>query len=320
VYHSEPLDERRRAADDPIRMADDRAFEIRPPAPAEIRACRMLLPHATGPGHKSNLLVAAAAAGDPPRVIGAAAMTVQRRGDDERGVVDLHVIPPCRRRGIARALLDGVLKQAQALDLASLRAWDWTPTDSEAATAWAALGFVPLQHRRDYQIQMVDALATLSPLLERVRARIPAGARVVSLAEADLDAVIRLHEQFLGGNAGVLRPMLSGSAQGGYNRDLSTVLLLDDEVVGIALGRTFGHGDTCEVDSRALHPSVRRRWANLWILHEGLRRGLAAGLRVMRYFTLDEHEDTRQLSERFGGVLIAESVRMGLELRPPRRR
>jgi hypothetical protein len=94
-------------------------------------------------------------------------------------------------------------------------------------------------------------------------------------------------------------------------------LLLDGNVVGIALGRTLGD-DTCEVDSRALHPSVRRSWANLLILHEGLRRCDAAGLRVMRYFTLDEHEDTRQLAERFGGTLLGSSVRMGLELRPRR--
>src|SRR5262249_5469088 len=102
------------------------------------------------------------------------------------------------------------------------------------------------------------------------------------------------------------------------NRELSVVLQLDREVVGIALGRTF-EDSTCEVDSRALHPSVRRRWANLWILHEGLRRGIAGGLHTMRYFTLDEHQDTRQLSERVGGGLIGWWVRRGLELRAARR-
>jgi GNAT superfamily N-acetyltransferase len=292
-------------------MSDDRGWEIRRPTSAEKRACRMLLPRATERGQRSSLFVAAA--GSPPRVVGAAAMGIDPQHRDQRWLVDLHVIEPFRRRGIARALLDRILNEAKTLDIASLRAWEWTVADSDAARAWAALGFVPLQHRRDYEIDMNAALATLSPLLERVRDRIPAGARVVSLAEVDPDAVLRLHEQYLGGSAGVLRPLLGGSGPGAYERQLSSVLLLAGEVVGIALGRTFADG-SCEVDSRALHPSVRRRWANVWLLHEGLRRGLAAGLRVMRYFTLDEHDDTRQLSERFGGVLIASTVRMGLEL------
>jgi GNAT superfamily N-acetyltransferase len=296
--------------------AGPHAYEIRPPTPAEVRACRMLLPRAIEPSHKSALLVAVTGGSTPPRVVGAAAMALDPQHSDRRALVDLHVIPPHRRRGIARQLLGRVIELASAKDFSSLRAWDWTDTDGEATRAWAALGFVPLQQRRDYQIDMEQALATLSPLLEKVRDRIPPGARVISLAEADEPAVIRLHEQYLGGNARLLQPMLRGSTPNAYNRDLSTVLLLDGEVVGIALGRTFGDSDTCEVDSRALHPSVRRRWANLWILHEGLRRGMAAGLRVMSYFTLDEHEDTRQLSDRFGGVLIASSVRMGLELRP----
>jgi GNAT superfamily N-acetyltransferase len=293
-------------------MGDAREIVIRPPAPAEKRACRMLLPRATEAGQRSRVFVALS--GQPPRVVGAAAMGIDPQHAGQRWLVDVHVIPPFRRRGIGRALLRRLIDEAQTLGIASLRAWDWVALDSEDARAWAGLGLLRCQRRLDYQIDMKQALAMLSPLLERVRTRIPAGARVIPLAEADLKAVIRLHEQYLGGNARVLLPLLDGTASNAYDRRLSSVLLLDGAVVGIALGRTFGDG-SCEVDSRALHPVVRRRWPNVWLLHEGLRRGIDAGLRTMRYFTLDEHEDTRQLSERFGGELIATSVRMGLELR-----
>ena len=52
-------------------------------------------------------------------------------------------------------------------------------------------------------------------------------------------------------------------------------------------------------------------------MHEGMRRIYENGTRIMRYFTLDQHEDTRQLSDRFGGVLTGSSVRMGLEVCAP---
>src|SRR5438270_476137 len=79
---------------------------IRPPAAAERRACRMLLPAATGLGQKSQLHVAVA---DDGRVVGAAALGLDSRVETHRGwQVDLRVIVPSRGLGIGRArLVDG---------------------------------------------------------------------------------------------------------------------------------------------------------------------------------------------------------------------
>ncbi|MEO6435106.1 MAG: GNAT family N-acetyltransferase [Tepidisphaeraceae bacterium] len=286
---------------------------VRRPHPAEKRACRMLLPRATEAGQRSLLLVAAA--GEPQRVIGAAALGIDRQRDDRLWLVDLHVIEPLRRRGVGRALLNRVIEEAKTRGVTSLRAWDWAAPDSPSVHALTRLGFTICQRKHDHEVDLREALAALAPLLERVRDRIPPGARIVPLAETDLEAVARLHEQYLGGNPRLLRPLLSGSAANRYDPQMSSVLLLDGRVVGTALGRVFLDG-SCEVDSRVLHPSVRRRWANVWLMHEGMRRIVEHGVRVMRYFTLDQHEDTRQLSERFGGVVTSSSVRMGFVIPP----
>src|SRR5688500_13483031 len=109
---------------------------IRPPTAAERRACRMLLPAATKSGQKARLFVAVH--GEPQRVVGAAALGLDGRGDAYRGwQADVRVIAPFRRRGIGRALIDHVVAQARAHGVAALHAWEWVEPDSEPARAWA---------------------------------------------------------------------------------------------------------------------------------------------------------------------------------------
>jgi hypothetical protein len=175
------------------------------------------------------------------------------------------------------------------------------------------MGFYIAQRRQDYEVNLRDACDAIEPLLDRVRPRIPPNARIVPLADADLDAVVQLHQQYLGGNRDVLWPLLSGGVPDSYHHTLSCVLTLDDRVVGAVLGRVFNDG-SCEVDAKVLHPSVRRRWANIWLMHHAIAGALAHGTRILRYFTLDAHQDTRQLSERFGGVVTGCQVRMEREL------
>src|SRR5882757_1624821 len=100
-------------------MAMQRDYVIRPPQSAEKRACRMLLPGATGSGAMTHLFVAAS--GDPQRVIGAVALGMDSQHSGRRGLVDLHVIEPFRRRGIGRALLNRAIEQAQSDGIMSLR-------------------------------------------------------------------------------------------------------------------------------------------------------------------------------------------------------
>ena len=102
----------------------------------------MLLPHVVGAGREAAFTVAAC--GTPQRVVGAAALGRDvRRQTHEGWQIDLHVIPPFRRRGIGRALVDFVVAQAAARGAAALHSWDWVEPESDAARAWAALGFSP---------------------------------------------------------------------------------------------------------------------------------------------------------------------------------
>ena len=294
------------------------AVVIRPPTPAEKRACRMLLPHATGAARRSRLYVAAA--GQPQRVVGAAALGLDPRLETHRGwQVDLRVIAPHRGRGIGRRLMDHVVAQAVSHRVPALHAWEWVEPDSDAARAWAALGFSQARRKSEYETELPRSLPTILPLYEQVRERgwIPDAARIIPLADADKEAVARLHAEYLGGNRRLLMPLLDGSAPDRYDPQFSRVLLLDGSVVGFTLGRIMT-GGVCEIDANVLHPSVRLGWANLWLKVEAAQMLLANGIEVIRYFSLDQHQDTQRLSRQAGARLVGTRVQMRREIRPLR--
>ena len=309
-----PLDEPRRVADTFVVEPPPGDSTIRPPTAAEVRACRMLLPKATGTGRRARLYVAAA--GEPQRVVGAAALGLDARHDTHRGwQVDLRVIAPFRRRGIARALTEFVAAQAAAHGVSALHGWDWVEPDGEAARAWAALGFSPARQKLEYEADIEKASSTLVPLYHQVRESgyIPPTAAIVPLRDADHDAVARLHVEYLGGTRRLLMPLLTGAAPDCYHPEYSRVMLLDGRVVGVSLGRV-GPDGVCEVDAHVLHPSVRLGWANLWLKMEAAERLLEDGIRTMRYFTLEQHTDTQRISRQAGCRLVRTLVQMRREL------
>jgi GNAT superfamily N-acetyltransferase len=289
-------------------------FSIRPPTEAERRACRMLLPRASSSGQRCRFFVAVV--GEPARVVGAAAIGMDRRVET-RGAwqVDLRVIVPYRRRGIGRALVERVVGQARRHGVGALHAWDWVEPAGDTARAWAALGFAPAQRKLEYETNLAFSLPTILPLYEQVRERgwIPDAARIVALSDADRDAVAALHEQFLGGSRRLLMPLLDGSAPGAYDPAFSRVLLLDGRVVGFTLGRILP-GGVCEIDANVLHPSVRLGWANLWLKVEAAQLLMSHGVHTIRYFSLEQHTDTHRLSRQAGAKLIRTLVQMRREL------
>ena len=285
---------------------------IRPPANVvERRACRMLLPDATAPSRKASLLVAVW--GPEQRIVGAAALGLDPRPEMRaRWRTDLRVIAPFRRRGIGRALMEQAAARAARHGVDALYAWEWVEPESEAARAWAALGFEPAQQKVEFEIDLATSTAKiLTPMYEQIveHGWIPANARIIPLSEADHDAVAALHVEYLGGSRRVLMPLLNGTAPDRFDPKYSRVLTVDGQAVGFTLGRVVP-GGVCEIDSNVLHPTVRLGWANLWLKYEAAQCLLADGIHTIRYFTMEQHTDTRRLSRQAGSRVIRTMVQM----------
>lgn len=293
------------------------SFLIRAPTAAETRACRMLLPRATGAGRGAQWHVAVS--GPDQLVVGAAALGVESAPDvKRRWLVDLRVIATARGRGIGRALVRRVVEQAAAHGITSLHTWEWVEPDVDAARAWARFGFAPSQRRMEFEADLAQAHATLLPLYERARAEnwIPSAARIVPLADADADAVARLHVQCLGGSRRLLMPLLRGSTADAYDPACSRVLLLDGRVVGFTLGRVHPAESCADVDANVVHPSLRLGWANLWLKFEAASVLLSRGIRTIRYTTFQQHTDTHRVSRQVGARLLRTTVQMRRDLAP----
>lgn len=293
-------------------MSAEADFSIRTASASDALAVRMLLPSAADA--LSYCLVAEA--GDPSRIVGAAGITRAMRPKPLVGPgVTIEVIPPYRRRGIARRLIERIAEQAKDRGAAALYATQKVDSHSEAMQAWSALGFSPCETVQYHELPLNEFEIQLAPLLQRMRERgkIPETARIVPLFEADIDAVARLHLEVLGGDALDLQQKLRGDVPNSYLAHYSQILLLENRVVGFILAHRVGK-DVAFVDANVLAPDVRGGWANIWLKLEATRGAQQLGIKKFVFTSFDHYTDTRSFTERMQGVTVETKVLMYLPL------
>jgi N-acetylglutamate synthase-like GNAT family acetyltransferase len=278
-------------------------WSIRPAQKRDWRPVRMLLPRSVHMGCGCAVLVATDRAG---RIVGAAALSPRTRNDPAVGsLCDVHVVPPWRRKGIARALLDHVARLVRSRGGEALYAWEPVSPDSEQAAAWIALGF---DHSSSFHRTHVDigpALEQLEPYERRMRKRkwIPEGAAVAPLAEADLAKVAELNVNHLGGTTIDLLRNLTGETPEAYDPNLSVVVTLDGKMLGCAVLRVIEPG-VARIEANTIDPSVRGRWANVLLRIQGARTALENGLKTVVFDTREVHADTRSVADKLGGKTV----------------
>ena len=263
----------------------------------EAGACLALLPEVAGT--PVELLVAKRG----HAVVGAAAIRWRNVSSPEGFPLSLHVIPPERRRGIGKQLLDA------AVDLAlddAIGLWSLNPTTDEAATAFMTRYRFEARRREHHFEAATDVLlAEIAPLTARLRdrGRLPKELRIAPLAAAPLAAVADLIARALGGAPGLavdqLRRRTSGAEAAA---DRSRVALRGTEVEGAILWRV--KAGVAIVDARVVHPR-NRGWLDALLLEDGLTRGKAEGLERLRFHCEDGVRDTLSLAKRCGAVETA---------------
>jgi hypothetical protein len=215
----------------------------------------------------------------------------------------VHVVPPWRRRGIGRALVEAVATEASG-ETARLRSWGLVPEDSVAHAFLKAAGFAVARRFLGFETdgrQFADAIIPLRQRIER-KGKIPVELQIVALRDAPLEQVIRLAATELSIVRGGLAARLAAQDVSGLSTDLSTVLMLRGAVGGAIL--VSRDGDTARVEVNVVAPEQRQGWANVVLLEETVRRGLNGGIKRFRFFSDEKTRDTVNLGKRAAATVI----------------
>lgn len=275
--------------------------EIRPAHDAEAAACRVLLRDTFDATHAPVLYVAV---GDGA-IVGAAAVGWVPGGFP----VKVHVVPAWRRRGVGLALLDAVA-EATTGETSHLRAWTLVGEHDAAQRFLSRAAFVVRHRFHGFETDGVAFAATIGKLRDRLAkaGRIPGGMAVVAPAAAPRGELVGLVARSLDAVPASVAARIAGEGPSGYDDALSVVLVLHGAVAGAMLSTR--DGSVARIEVSAVAPALRRGWANVVLLDETVRRGIAGGIRSFRFFCDEHTRDTMNLARRSGARPLGVGVTM----------
>lgn len=282
----------------------DHVFEgvkylIREAQSADAKAFRMLLPAV---GNVKLRMVAVSTADN--LVVGAAAVSQSMRSKPPIGPgVAIHVIPPCRRKGIGGAMLRSLHQAAEGANAEAMYAMRKVEAATDEEQGWRWLGFQPLETVVYHELPLEAIELRLAPLQDWLNAKqaIPENAKIIALCDADREAVADLHVATLGGDRNSLLKRMRGEGLGAYHPLYSRVLVVDGKTKGCILAHRESE-ELAVVDANVLATDLRGGWANLWLKLEATRGAANLGIDRFVYSTFDHYEDTRAFSQMLGGV------------------
>jgi GNAT superfamily N-acetyltransferase len=284
-----------------------KGLAIRRARDAELRAARLLLPGAFAPGEAPEVLIALR----DEALVGAAAVGWTSGGFP----LDVHVVRSARRHGVGRALVEAACRFVDG-ETERLRAWSLVVEGSPAADFSAATGFTVTQRFLGFEtdgVKLVEVTGAIQRRLERA-GKIPATARLVSLSEAPRGEIIQLVLNEVAVVPATLAARIGAQDGGGYDNDLSTVLMVDGKVGAAAL--MTRNGDIVRLEVTVVAPALRHGWANALLLGEATRRGIASGAKRCRFFC-DEHvRETINAARRIAATPMAAVLSFERRLTP----
>lgn len=160
------------------------------------------------------------------------------------------------------------------------------PKDDQQLSWWKAKGFVKDSELHEVAYQFVEAsIRRIEKTISRLRetGRIPPQARVDHYGPEYLPQVRKLLERTGLVDFGELE-YKSGNPASGYDRDLSSVVLMGDRLVACQLVTVRENG-VHRVDLRIVDAGFRRsaNWPNALLLHHLATRAWRRGIRTVHY-------------------------------------
>jgi GNAT superfamily N-acetyltransferase len=251
----------------------------------------------------------AASATDPEKLVGAAEIWFKpSRTFPDHAYGLIQVADGYRRKGIGRGLLDCLTtatREGGARELRTQRMEHNSPGFQFAL----ACGFQPNPPTITYEAPMESYIKAYTPVYQRIvaRGRMPAGARVIPLSEADRAEVGRLLIDYLGFPPQGTAERLRGTGHG-FSQTISRVALLNDRMVGVILA-TY-HGIMGSIEATVVLPEHRHTWVASALKYHIMNALIAHHVKWVQFSASEtQHRDTANFGRRLPKARVVKTVR-----------
>ncbi len=215
---------------------------------------------------------------------------------------------PHRRQGIGRALLDRLTEAARDGGAREFRTrrMEHNTTGFQFALA---CGFQPNTPTITYEAPMESYIKAYTPVYERLveRGRMPAGARMIPLREANKEEVGQLLIEYLGFPAQGTADRLRGTTDQGFSQTISRVALLNGKMVGVILS-TY-HGTMAAIEGTVVLPEHRHTWVASALKYHIMHALIDQNVKWVQFSASDtQHRDTANFARRLPQTRVVKTV------------
>lgn len=229
----------------------------------------------------------------------------------------VHVGEAHRRKGIGRSLLECLTNLARDGGAKELRTRSMEHSSAGFQFA-TACGFQSTPPTITYEAPMQSYIEAYTPVYERVvqRGRMPGGARMIPLKDANREEVCGLLIDHLGFPPQATAERLRGTEQG-YSQTISRVALLDGKMVGVILA-TY-HGTMGMIEGTVVLPGHRHSWIAPALKYHIMHALIDQNVKFVQFSASEsQHRDTANFGRRLPNTRIVKSMSAAvLDLRQP---
>ncbi len=264
-----------------------------------------------------RLLLFCLTAANGARVQGYGALFATRGTDDRRCFVLRWELTTGVPVAALELLLSTLVERARTAGAEVVRCLRLADEAGDTGRLLMGLGFVAVERLEIYRPayhRVLDRAQRICRAAERRGLR-PVGTTLDWL-RPELVPTVRtlLHcERILGVDELDLK-LLPDAAES-IDRERSTLILRDGELVAVMLVAPLADGHSYAVPARWVHPDLRNGWANAALLATSCERTRALGLTHVEFAgNTARHDETRRLAERLGAEISSRGARFALEL------
>ena len=304
---------------DPENMIDGEIV-IEPAQMIDRAALYLLAPESRHLIETGWALVALHGQGEERAVVGAVILTTRYVTNDEATLgIRLNMLPKLFETELPHRLLQPALDAAREWGAQGVRVLTHIPTEGIRATTFKQLGFVEADTFDCFELDLketIDDWNYAENLIKRTFKDIPEY-EIVPLHDGLTRPVARAWSNWIGGQMEDQVDLITRSIAGlpsSIETNYSRVALLDNEVIGLALGRV--HNDAWHVDALAVRPDSRLTGVQNGMLAQAGTNAVNAGATKMIFEAGRLQPNTQRVASRKKAKLLTSKVAFVRDLAP----